>query len=132
MAQYMLPIEDDERAMLASVACGDETFDLLYRNFAPALRSFCASRLADPADAASQGNWPLPAAIPLAALGRVVRAGRSIRRRAAVAARVVPIDATSLAIVNGVACLAITAAVVSMPSTSKPVTIDLLHAPAVS
>ena len=51
MAQYMIPVEDEERSIVASAIATDEGFDLIYRNFAPALRSFCQLRLGEAADA---------------------------------------------------------------------------------
>lgn len=52
MAQYVLPMEADERLVVEHCAARDDAaFDLLYRNYAPALRQFCLARLGEAADA---------------------------------------------------------------------------------
>jgi RNA polymerase sigma-70 factor (ECF subfamily) len=52
MAQYVLPMEADERRVVEYCSVGDDAaFDLLYRNYAAPLRQFCLARLGEAADA---------------------------------------------------------------------------------
>jgi RNA polymerase sigma-70 factor (ECF subfamily) len=98
MAQYDLPIFDDEQRLVESGRSRDPSaLDLLYRAYAPALRALCHSRLGDPNSAEDAAHevilkahaamdrfrpdarlWPWLATIAMRVCSDMRRAGRRL------------------------------------------------------